>query len=364
MHTNRTRDPTIDIARGLAIIAIVAGHVLRGLTDVGLIGKDAAFLLSDRGIYMFHLTIFAFLAGLFVRSGVGKAGAPTYLRQRVASFTYLYLLWTFLTGLLGPALAGRLDLEKPLHDVLEFWVPKDQYWFLPWLICMTLLAVIARPWESRSRTFLGLGGALGLSLALWAVNGQVIGTQGFGLTVFFFAGVVVGAGPFTAAVAALTPARTGVVFGAGLALYLGLLLAGATPPTIGGNDRTVLSVAAGFVAAYASAAAVIAVSRLLSRVRTVGPLLAFTGQRSMEIFLAHSLAVAATRNALTGLGITTPATHLVVGTVVSVLVPLAVWLLARRLDAGWLFAAPAWLTPTPDDSAARARMEPQTSVSR
>lgn len=347
MHMNGSRDLTIDIARGLAITAIVAGHVLRGLTDVGLIGKDAAFLLSDRGLYMFHLTVFAFLAGLFVQRGAAKAGGRAYLRQRVATFSYLYLVWTFLAGFVAPLLAGRLDPAKPVFDVLEFWLPKDQYWFLPWLICMTVPAVVIRPWASRGRAAAVLAGALAVSLTLWAVNGPVIGTQGFGLAVFFFAGVVAGAPRFTAAVSALTPARAGVVLGANLALYLGLLLAGATPPTIGGPDRTVLSVAAGFVAACASAAAVVAASRLLSRVPSLGGALAFTGQRSMEIFLAHSLAVTATRNALAGLGITTPAVHLVTGTAVSILVPLALWLVARRLDAGWLFGAPAALAGRP-----------------
>jgi fucose 4-O-acetylase-like acetyltransferase len=64
---NMNRDPTVDIAKGIAIIAIVLGQVLRGLSSAGILdAKTVQYQLVDRSLYMFHLSVFALLAGLFV----------------------------------------------------------------------------------------------------------------------------------------------------------------------------------------------------------------------------------------------------------------------------------------------------------
>ena len=80
------RDTTIDIAKGIAIIAIVFGHIQRGMWASGL-GTEA---------YFWHLVVFAFLSGLFVTRGATKTTASSYLTKRLVLFGYLYVVWQVL----------------------------------------------------------------------------------------------------------------------------------------------------------------------------------------------------------------------------------------------------------------------------
>ena len=63
------RDRSVDAARGIAIVAIVLGHVERGLASAGVLALHQAATL-DRLLYLFHLSTFAYLSGLFVRRAV------------------------------------------------------------------------------------------------------------------------------------------------------------------------------------------------------------------------------------------------------------------------------------------------------
>lgn len=74
------RDQTIDIAKGLAIAMIVLGHVLRGMASSRLVDADASwYVVVDSALYQVHLPAFVFLAGLFVKRGVERRGARSYL---------------------------------------------------------------------------------------------------------------------------------------------------------------------------------------------------------------------------------------------------------------------------------------------
>mgnify|MGYP001749079845 FL=1 len=88
------RDTTIDVAKGLAIIAIVFGHIHRGMWASGL-GTEALrpykFML-DYGVYFWHLVVFAFLSGLFVSRGALKTTPSSYLTKRLVLFGYLYVI--------------------------------------------------------------------------------------------------------------------------------------------------------------------------------------------------------------------------------------------------------------------------------
>ncbi|WP_394254386.1 heparan-alpha-glucosaminide N-acetyltransferase domain-containing protein [Pseudoclavibacter helvolus] len=61
-----SRDSSIDIAKGFAIVAIVFGHVWLGLEAAGLIQDLHTFNVVYDTVYMSHLSVFAFTAGLFV----------------------------------------------------------------------------------------------------------------------------------------------------------------------------------------------------------------------------------------------------------------------------------------------------------
>lgn len=92
------RDRSIDAARGLAILLIVFGHVLVGLVLAGIVSWDHPVRRTLPVIYLFHLTVFAFVAGIFVPRAVERNGVGPYLVTRLATFGWLYVLWSLVKG--------------------------------------------------------------------------------------------------------------------------------------------------------------------------------------------------------------------------------------------------------------------------
>lgn len=344
----QARDTTIDIARALAIVAIVAGHVLRGLAAGDLIDSSTQLYQSaDLFIYTFHLAVFAFLAGLFVRRGVEKQGAWRYLWSRDATFLYLYVLWSLIQGGVKLLTSSLVNTPVTLIDVLDLAHPEGHLWFLPWLILITTITVAVRPWTRRSRATLSLAVALVASLAAWGYAGTVIGPEGISLWVFFVAGAVLGDGRFSAASLRMGPISAAFVGVLAAAAYVaGTLFAEVTAPTVGFETRTPLTVAVGLLLSGVGVLAVLAFARLIALLGGMSVALAWVGQRSLEIYLAHGVALSGTRIVLTELGISSLPVHILLGTAIGVVAPLALWWLTQRLRFPWLFVAPVFLLPS------------------
>jgi len=118
-----------------------------------------------------------------------------------------------------------------------------------------------------------------------------------------------------------------------------LLLTNPMPPSSWIGPRTAGGIALGVVTSASLCASVLAVAGLLSRTALVRPLGLF-GERSLEIFLGHILAIAGARAALDALGVEDLAVQIPVGTATGLLLPLALWWLGRRLSFPWLFTSP------------------------
>ena len=93
------RDRSLDVARGLAIIGVVLGHVVRGLFAAGLVDPSLArWAFIDRALYLFHLPVFAIATGLLMSRPVERDGQTRYLRGRLGMLSYVFLLWTLIEG--------------------------------------------------------------------------------------------------------------------------------------------------------------------------------------------------------------------------------------------------------------------------
>lgn len=342
------RDTTIDAAKGIAIVAIVLGHVLRGLSSANIVDGDSSpFLAIDRTLYMSHLAIFALLSGIFVQQGVIKRGVSGYLRPRVSQFIYLYLLWQIIQIIVKLVTSQLVNSPVDPRNLITIWVPEGQLWFLPFLILVTIAAAVSKPWGTTRRSGLICAGIALLSLLSWGFDGGVAGTQGIGLAIFFFAGTAIGSRQFLSTVnTASIPRLVAVTILAGLVFALILILTPAIPPTINNGSRSALEIAWGFACATAALVAVIAFARLVAKT-ALGQTLAFLGARSMEIFLAHIIAASGTRIALAMAGVEAPVVHILVGTIAGIVLPLVLWRISVIVGVPWLFAAPDILTHGP-----------------
>jgi len=333
------RDRSLDVAKGIAITAIVLSHVLRGLAGPDTLPRQSStFLEIDDALYSFHVAVFALLAGVFLPAGVEKRGRVAYLRPRVILFTYLYIVWTVLE-------AGEKQLEAvgggdPVDNagfLQSFLTAYGQLWWLPFMVLASVAAVAVRPWASRRRAGISTAIVAVVALAAWGWTGPWVFEEGLALLAFFWVGVLAG----RERLSRLTTSRwtrwvtaLGLLVGAAL-----LLLTNPMPPSSWIGPRTPGGIALGVVTSASLCAAVLGIAGLLSRTALARPL-GLLGERSLELFLGHILAIAGARAALDALGVESFTAQILVSTAAGLALPLGLWWLGRRLAFPWLFASP------------------------
>ncbi len=331
------RDRSVDAARGIAIVAIVLGHVERGLASASLLPYDTALTL-DQLLYLFHLATFAYLSGLFVRRSVERDGVRRTLSRRVVLFIWLYLLWTLIQGTVRIAASSVANTQVTVGDIAKIWIPEGQLWFLPWLIAVTVVAAMAQPWRNRALGAAVLFLAALLALAVWGYDPPYAFTRGWALLLPFLAGCVVTQTRHAAAARRLVPVLGTAVIGSGAWWWIGLTTE-ATTPTTGGDGRTVVTVALGVLGCLAGTLATLALAALVAR-SPLGGVIALVGRRSLEIFLAHIVVASGARIVLQQAGVSDPWLHLVLGTTLGVAVPIGVAVAAERMRWSWVYGTP------------------------
>jgi fucose 4-O-acetylase-like acetyltransferase len=340
------RDPTIDIAKTIAIVAIVVGHVSRGLAGADIVDPAQTwYTVTDTSLYLFHLSCFALLSGCFVAQGVRRDGEIGYARSRIATFLYLYVVWSLLQGAVRVVAGDSTNTHVGVSDVLRLWRPESQLWFFGWLCVVTALAVLVSPWRSKARAVVAAVAAVVCSVTAWGWDGFYFGLTGLALTGFFALGVVRGTRPIRR-LSHQAP-RVLVVLVVLAATVFGLIQVWADPtePTIEEPARTVTTILLGLLASCAGTLVVLAVAALLGKLPegTAGRVAA-PGRNSLAIFLAHIIAAAGSRILLVRLGVDDVVVHLVVGTAMGVGGPMLLLTMANRVGFPYLFQAPSRLT--------------------
>lgn len=355
----RTRDISLDSARGIAIIGVVINHVVRGIRDAGLGGHYENFLHQlDLAFYLPELVLFAFVSGLFVPGSVARSDSAAYLRKRLANLVYLYLVWTLIQGIVEVLSSSVKNSPTTWSQVAQIWDPLGHLWFLPWLAIATVVTVVARPWEQRLTwrvcvTVL----TVVASLATWGFNGPAFYQQGIGLTMF----MVLGAGitrarwqPLLAKLATVPLAVGGTVL---LASYLLLrLLPHVTLPTATDTSRGVLSIARGVTFAVIACLGVLAISTATARAASLSPLdrgLAYLGRQSLPVYVSHIIFAAGIRVVMVHTGFTEPLLLLVAGVALGIAGPLILERVGRGVPV--LFKPP-WEIRSSPQSPSRANL--------
>ncbi|MFV0463465.1 MAG: acyltransferase family protein [Nostocoides sp.] len=332
-----TRDRSIDVAKGIAIIMIVLGHVLRGLVAAGVMdSQSSAYRITDRAVYLVHLTMFALLSGLFVRRGVERHGAGGYIVRRDVLLLWLLLVWSIIQGSVKVAAGGLINAPIRPIDLLMFWRPDGQLWFLWWLILVTTITALVRPWSSPLRAVALLASTSILTLATWGVGFGAVPLIGIQIAPFFVLGTILGAAGYAAAWS--DRRRTGTIAGAGVAAWLAIsCFIDATPPTGEGFASDLGTIAWGVAGTLLGTTGLLALATLLTSGTSW---LALCGRRSLEIFLAHIIVASGARIGLVRLGVDGALINVLVGTVLGVSVPVMLAALAGKLRLSWLFALP------------------------
>jgi uncharacterized membrane protein YcfT len=321
----------VDYAKGICIVMVVMMHSVLGVElaagQTGFMHPLVAFAKP------FRMPDFFLISGLFL-SVVIDRDWRIFLDRKVLHFAYFYVLWvTIQFGFKAPSFAAETGWAHAGFLYLEAFIePFGTLWFiylLPVFFVVTKLTHRVPP-----LAILGVAAALEMA---HIVTGWTVIDEFCARFVYFYAGYW-----FAALVFALSErARARPAWAlAGLALWAlvngGLVISGF-------SEWPLISLALGL----AGAGAIVIVGTLLARAHWL-TFLRFCGEHSIVIYLAFFLPMAATRTLLlrTALILDIGTISLMV-TVAGLVGALAMWRVALKVGANFLFERPAafWIAP-------------------
>jgi len=321
----------LDAAKGLAILLVVWGHVLRGVHVAGVGVPEGIFNFADAAVYSFHIPLFFLVSGLLAGGAASRSGLAA-LPGKTRSILLPYAVWSTVFVCANLVLGGSANDPLRLADLLAIpWRPVSIYWFLWVLFACHCLTATLLP--------LGRAGTALVSAALCAIFFAFAPPYPLGalclFQLFFMAGLLLA--PYLETLSAprgpALAVATVLLGAAGVAGVAALLTQGAT-----GYLETGRSYSPWFLLAPIPGLALAwGLARLCENTRP-GKLLELLGRRSLAIYVAHVLFTAGARIALKKvLHCDALAPHLLAGTLLGVAGPLALHALLTRLGLGILY---------------------------
>jgi uncharacterized membrane protein YcfT len=321
----------VDYAKGICIVMVVMMHSVLGVeAAAGQTGFMHWLVMFARP---FRMPDFFLISGLFLAVVIDRDWR-TYLDRKVLHFAYFYLLWvTIQFGFKAPSFAAETNWSHVGYLYLESFIePFGTLWFIYLLPIFFVVAKLTR----KSPPLAIWAVAALLEMAHIATTWTVI-DEFCARFVYFYSGYW-----WATYVFALSDrARARPVLAlAGLALWAivngGLVMAGV-------SDWPIVSLALGL----AGACAIIVTGTLLARAQWLN-FLRYCGEHSIVIYLAFFLPMAATRTLLLRSGLLPDiGTVSLIVTIIGVAGALAIWRIALKLHANFLFERPGafWIAP-------------------
>jgi uncharacterized membrane protein YcfT len=321
----------VDYAKGICIVMVVMMHSVLGVERAA--GQTGFMHVLVAFAKPFRMPDFFLISGLFL-SVVIDRDWRTYLDRKVVHFAYFYLLWvTIQFGFKAPSFAAEQGWAHVGLLYLESFIePFGTLWFI---YLLPVFFVVTK--ALRNLPPLLIWGMLALLEASHVATGWTVIDEFCARFVYFYSGYLFA--QYVFALSDRARARPELAL-AGLAAWAlinaGLVMAGY-------SERPLISLLLGL----SGACAIITVGTLLARTHWLNSL-RFCGEHSIVIYLAFFLPMAATRTLLLDSGlIHDVGTVSLLVTVAGVVGALAIWRLALKAGANFLFERPAafWIAP-------------------
>ena len=330
----------VDYAKGICIVMVVMMHSVLGVElaagQTGFMHPLVAFAKP------FRMPDFFLISGLFL-SVVIDRDWRTYLDRKVVHFAYFYVLWvTIQFGFKAPSFAAETGWTHAGYLYLESFIePFGTLWFI---YLLPVFFVVTK--ATRRLPPLLIWSLAALLEMAHIVTGWTVIDEFAARFVYFYSGYLFADYVFALSDRARAQPRLALAVLALWALTDGGLVVS------GFSEWPLVSLALGL----AGACAIITLATLLARVRRLD-FLRFCGEHSIVIYLAFFLPMAASRTLLLRTGIIHDiGTISLVVTMVGVLGALAIWRIALRAGANFLFERPAafWIAPKKPQAALQA----------
>lgn len=330
----------VDVAKGLCIVLVVMMHATLGTGEAmggeGFLHTLVAFAKP------FRIPDFFLLSGLFLGRVVDRDWR-LFADRRVVHFAYFYGLWVLIQSAVkyGQIVDGAGPGAFLLHLAHALVEPYSTLWFI---YLLAVFSVLTKLLKGLPPALLLGGAALLQSLPLQSLPPQVqsdLVTEFCGRYVWFVAGYLFAERIFRLADLVRGHPRAALAGLSAWAVVNGVLAFAPTGLALFPTWASLPGLS--LVLGAAGALAIVATAALL--VRVGGPVtraLRTCGERSIVIYLAFFLPMAATRTlvvksgAVADIGLAS-----LIVTVVALLVPLALERIVRRTPFVFLFRRPA-----------------------
>jgi fucose 4-O-acetylase-like acetyltransferase len=322
----KTRDVSLDVAKGLGIILVVIGHAWRGLDSAGMIGNPDLFRIIDTLIYNFHMPLFFLMSGMTFEAWALKRPAPEAAISRVTRLLWPLVLWSYLFAAARLAAGDAANTQVSGIASLAFFPlpPRDHFWFL-WalflqhLLALALIRAVGRPLGTATWAALAVVVIIGSSFTPVGLNAWTVGAATYA------GGFLVGLALGPRGLPAKGPAALGI---AALA-FVGLqAVSFQLPPSLLTSQLLGIALALAFLALVRALC--------FGAIRPMLRFLAWLGVSSMGIYLAHTIFSAGTR-AVLGRFSQDLSLHMLLGTLAGIIGPLIIYVVIRRVGR------PSWI---------------------
>jgi fucose 4-O-acetylase-like acetyltransferase len=316
----------VDYAKAIGIFLVVYGHVARGLVSAGIMPDSLSYQYIDSVIYTFHMPLFFFLSGLFLKSSFESKGFSRTLGSKVDTIIYPYILWSLLQGGVEVVLSSYTNGNVSVGDVLSlFTSPRAQFWFLYALFLVFVISLfVMRLAGVRALSVLFI---ISIVLYLSSLKFDMVIDFVSGNLVFFLAGAVFQQ-------MKLMRFNNIII----LCIIMSMVILGQY--FFHESGRTYLDSSVPLlVLSVISILAVASFSEWLSRFDI--SFVAYIGTSSMAIYLMHIMAGSGLRVMFSQvLGIDSLFLHLLLGTLLGLLLPLLALKLINYFKIPYLFCFP------------------------
>lgn len=136
----------IDYAKGIGIILVVYGHVLRGMIMASIPCSTTYFLLSDRAVYGFHMPLFFVLSGLFAEKWLLNNSLSHAIESRVSRLLRPYAIVYLLHGGLNVLFSKYTNIGLTWTGLVlgMLFQPYQHFWFVYVLFFISMAYLLIR----------------------------------------------------------------------------------------------------------------------------------------------------------------------------------------------------------------------------
>jgi len=147
----------LDYAKGIGIMLVVLGHIVRGLVDNSLVSaNDPRFQWFDFTLYTFHMPLFFLISGMTAEASLER-GKRNFIKGKIWTIAFPYVLWSLLFGTLRVLFSSKDVTWDRLAWIGLY--PMSIFWFL-YVLFLCHMAFAFFPAQRRYFLFGASAGAL------------------------------------------------------------------------------------------------------------------------------------------------------------------------------------------------------------